>query len=179
MTTLTDYRGTSRRLANRSSWAAARYGPAALRLSLGLVLFWFGVLKFVPGLSPAESLAIRTISALTFDVIAGDPARLLLAALETFIGVALLSGRLLRVALTALALQMAGTLTPLVVFPDEMWLRPLVPSLEGQYIVKNAVLIAAAFALAATVFRPGPAPDAGVTGGSRTGRGFPRRYGAS
>jgi uncharacterized membrane protein YkgB len=117
------------------------------------VLFWFGVLKFVPELSPAESLAVRTISALTFDVIAGDPARMLLAALETFIGVALLSGRLLRVALVALGLQMAGTLTPIVLFPDEMWLHPFVLSLEGQYIVKNVVLIAAAFALAATVFR--------------------------
>ena len=149
MSNLPTYRGAVRQI----SLAATRFGAHAIRLSLGLVLFWFGVLKFVPGLSPAESLAVETVSALTFGVLAGDTARVLLAVLETFIGVALLSGRLPRTALAALALQMAGTLTPLALFPSRMWLHPFVPSSEGQYILKNLVLISAAFALSATVLR--------------------------
>ncbi|MDI6100401.1 DoxX family protein [Actinoplanes sp. NEAU-A12] len=133
------------------SRAASRHGPLAIRLSLGIVLFWFGVLKFVPGLSPAESLMIRTVEALTFGVLVGDTARLFVAAVETLIGVALLTGRMPHTALAALALQMAGTFAPLLLFPGEMWRHPFVPSLEGQYIVKNIVLVSAAFALAATV----------------------------
>jgi uncharacterized membrane protein YphA (DoxX/SURF4 family) len=131
--------------------ASRRHGPLAIRLSLGVVLFWFGVLKFVPGLSPAESLVIRTVEALTLGAVTGEAALLSVAVLETLIGVALLTGRLPRLALTALALQMSGTFAPLLLFPGEMWRHPFVPSLEGQYIVKNIVLISAAFAWFATL----------------------------
>lgn len=134
-----------------------RYGPGLLRLSLGLVLFWFGALKFAPGLSPADELARRTIAVLTFGVVDGDVARLSLALLETAIGLALLTGRCPRTALAALLGQMAGTFTPLLLFPSEMWLEPFAPTLEGQYIVKNVVLVAAALALAATTLPAVPA----------------------
>jgi ABC-type uncharacterized transport system permease subunit len=51
-----------------------------------------------------------------------------------------------------LFVQMAGTLAPLVLFPAELFLRiPFAPTLEGQYIIKNAVLISAAIVLGATV----------------------------
>jgi hypothetical protein len=51
-----------------------------------------------------------------------------------------------------LAVQMIGTLTPLVLFPDEVFNRiPYAPTLEGQYIIKNAVLISAAIVLGASV----------------------------
>jgi uncharacterized membrane protein YphA (DoxX/SURF4 family) len=46
----------------------ARYGVVALRVSLGIVFLWFGVLKFFPGLSPAQDLATRTIEILTFGL---------------------------------------------------------------------------------------------------------------
>src|SRR5215204_4031866 len=47
----------------------ARYGVALLRISVGIVFLWFGLLKFFPNLSPAEDLAARTISTLTFGVV--------------------------------------------------------------------------------------------------------------
>ncbi|TWG12547.1 hypothetical protein [Actinoplanes teichomyceticus] len=145
-----------RLLERRAVGLCARHRMRLLRLSLGAVLFWFGVLKFVPGLSPADALAIRTIDALSFGLVTGGTGRLVLAVLETFIGVALLTGRLPRAALAALLAQMAGTLTPLVLFPAQMWQHALVPSLEGQYILKNMVLIAAALTLVGTL---SPAPE--------------------
>jgi len=141
------------RIAARVSHVTGRYGHHLLRLSLGMVLFWFGVIKFVPGLSAADGLAQRTIAALTGGVLHGDTARLCLAILETFIGVALLGGWFPRVAVAALLGHMAGTFAPLVLFPDEMWQHPFVPTMEGQFILKNVVLISAAVVLAGVVMR--------------------------
>ena len=82
------------------------------------------------------------------------------------IGVGLLFGIFMRATLLLLAVQMAGTLMPLVLFPSEVFTRiPYVPTLEGQYIIKNAVLISAAIVLGATVrggglvAKPGAKPN--------------------
>jgi uncharacterized membrane protein YkgB len=61
-----------------TAWMA-RYGIVLLRLTLGVVFLWFGILKFFPGLSPAEDLAARTISTLTFGIMGPEAAVLLLA----------------------------------------------------------------------------------------------------
>jgi len=130
----------------------ARHGPRLLRISLGVVFLWFGALKFVPGLSAADDLAGRTIETLTLGILKPGVSRPILAAWETLIGLGLISGVWLRATLLLLALQMAGTLTPLVLFPGETWrVFPIAPTLEGQYIIKNVVLIAAAIAVGATV----------------------------
>ncbi len=64
----------------------------------------------------------------------------------------LLTGRFLRVTLALLFAQMLGTLTPLVLFPHEAFVRiPFLPTLEGQYIIKNLVLISAGVVVGATV----------------------------
>jgi uncharacterized membrane protein YphA (DoxX/SURF4 family) len=130
----------------------ARNGPTLLRVSLGLIFFWFGVIKFVPGLSPADELATRTIATLTFGVVGPEISRPTLALWETLIGLGLLSGMFLRTTLLLLALQMLGTVTPLFLFPAETWRRfPIALTLEGQYIVKNIVLVTAAIVVGATV----------------------------
>jgi len=130
----------------------ARHGLALLRISLGVVFLWFGVLKFFPGLSPASDLAARTISALSFGTVSADVSVPFLAAWECLIGIGLIVGIFMRATLFLLALQMAGTLTPLLLFPREVFTHvPYAPTLEGQYIIKNAVLISAAIVLGATV----------------------------
>ena len=130
----------------------AHHGPSLSRMALGIVFLWFGVLKFVPGLSAADELATKTISTLTFGLVGPEVSRPLLAVWETLIGVGLLSGVFLRATLLLLVLQMLGTVTPLVLFPSETWKHlGLVPTLEGQYIIKNIVLIAAAIVVGATV----------------------------
>lgn len=130
----------------------ARNAPLLVRLSLGVVFLWFGALKFFPGLSAADELATRTIATLTFGVIGPGVSRPSLALWEVLIGLGLLSGRYLRATLLLLFVQMLGTVTPLALFPHETWKRfPLVPTLEGQYIIKNIVLVAAGIVVGATV----------------------------
>ena len=130
----------------------ARYGLLLLRISLGVVFLWFGALKFFPGLSPAQDLAARTIEQLTFGRVHSTVSVPLLAGWECLIGIGLLFGIFMRATLFLLAVQMAGTLMPLVLFPNEVFTRlPYAPTLEGQYIIKNAVLISAAIVLGATV----------------------------
>lgn len=130
----------------------ARHGITLLRWSIGLIFIWFGALKLVPDMSPADQIATETTMKLTFGLLSQDVARLALAFLELAIGIGLLSGRFLRVTLLLLFAQMAGTLTPLALSPDEIWSEfPLVLTLEGQYIMKNAVLISAGFVIGATV----------------------------
>jgi uncharacterized membrane protein YphA (DoxX/SURF4 family) len=130
----------------------ARNGVRLLRYSLGVVFLWFGVLKFFPGLSPAQSLAGTTISTLSFGLLPPETAVLILAIWESIIGIGLITGYFLRATLLLLWLQMLGTLTPLILFPEECFtVVPIAPTLEGQYIIKNLVLIAAGIVIGATV----------------------------
>ena len=130
----------------------ARYGIVFLRISLGLVFFWFGFLKFFPGLSPAEGLATNTIEVMTFGLIPPEVSIYLLATWETLIGLGLIFGVWMRVTLLLLFVQMLGTMTPIFFFPDEVFTHiPYAPTLEGQYIIKNLVLISAGIVIGATV----------------------------
>ena len=130
----------------------ARYSLPFLRIGMGIVFLWFGVLKFFPGLSPATDLAVRTIDVLTFGLLPGNVSPTLLAALETAIGLGFLTGRYMRLTLGLLVFQMAGTLTPLALFPGEAFMVfPYAPTLEGQYIIKNLVLIGAGLVIGSTL----------------------------
>jgi uncharacterized membrane protein YphA (DoxX/SURF4 family) len=147
-----DVREQYNRLDVRLTRLMARHGITLLRLSLGVVFLWFGLLKFFPGLSPAADLAARTIGALSFGLIPPETAMFILAVWESLIGIGLLTGRAMRLTLALLWLQMLGTATPLVLFPSETWtVFPIAPTLEGQYIIKNLVLISAGLVLGATV----------------------------
>ena len=132
--------------------AMARWGLPLLRISLGIVFLWFGALKLFPDLSPAQGLATKTISVLTFGVVPPAVSLPVLAIWECVIGLGLLAGVRLREVLLLLFVQMAGTLTPVFLFPGEVFTRiPYAPTLEGQYIIKNLVLVAAGIVVGATV----------------------------
>jgi uncharacterized membrane protein YphA (DoxX/SURF4 family) len=134
-----------------TTWMAAN-GVHLLRISLGIIFLWFGALKFIPDASPAQGLATRTIELLSFGIVQPDVSIFLLAVWETLIGLGLIFGVFLRPTLFLLFLQMLGTLTPLVLFPAETFLQaPFAPTLEGQYIIKNLVLIASGIVIGATV----------------------------
>lgn len=134
-----------------TSWMA-RYGILLLRISLGIVFLWFGALKFFPGLSPAAGLAAKTIATLTFGAIPSETALFILAAWESLIGIGLIFGFYLRATLLLLWVQMLGTITPIFLFPSEVFsVVPYAPTLEGQYIFKNLVLISAGLVIGATV----------------------------
>ncbi len=130
----------------------ARFGIFILRVSLGINFLWFGVLKFFPGLSPAQDLATDTIEILTFGLLQPETSIWILASWETLIGLGLIAGVYLRATLLLLFVQMLGTLTPLILFPAETFaVLPYAPTLEGQYIIKNVVLISAGLVVGATV----------------------------
>jgi uncharacterized membrane protein YphA (DoxX/SURF4 family) len=124
----------------------------ALRVSLGVTFFWFGILKFFPGLSPAEGMAGATIETLTYGMITPQISVPILAMWEVAIGLGLMSGRFLRTTLFLLFAQMLGAMTPLFLFPNETFTHfPYAPTLEGQYIIKNLVLVGAALVVGSTV----------------------------
>jgi len=125
----------------------AHNGITLLRLALGVVFVWFGALKFVPGLSPAENLVAATVPFF--------PPHLFMPFLgmwEVAIGIGFLTGKAIRFTIFLLFLQMPGTLSPIVLLPDHVFTAfPYGLTLEGQYIVKNMVLITAALVVGATV----------------------------
>jgi len=125
-----------------------RYGRFALRISLAVIFIWFGGLKFF-GLSPANDLVANTVYWMSPDVFIP-----ILAVWEVAIGVCLLFRPTIRIALFLLFLQMPGTMLPLVLLPKVCFSYfPFGLTLEGQYIIKNLVLISAAFVIGGSVRR--------------------------
>jgi uncharacterized membrane protein YphA (DoxX/SURF4 family) len=125
----------------------ANYGLLILRVGLGIVFLWFGLLKFFKGLSPAEDLVRNTVYFVDPDLFLP-----VLAAWESLIGIGLITGKFLRVTILLLFLQMPGTALPLLILPEKVWtVFPYGLTLEGQYIVKNLVLIGAGLVIGATV----------------------------
>lgn len=123
-------------------------GLLILRISVAVIFIWFGFLKFFEG-NAAEALASDTISWLTFGYVDEKTSVVALGAFECVIGLSLLSKKMLNLIIPIMYLQMCGTALPLVVFPEKTWLMFGMPTLEGQYIIKNLVLIAAGIILGA------------------------------
>lgn len=127
-----------------------------LQASLGLVFLWFGLLKLF-GASPVEELVAATVPWV--------PAGLLipfLGAYETVVGALLLWGRAMAVTLVLFLAQMAGTFLVLVMQPQVAFqgFNPLLLTVEGEFVVKNLVLVAAGLSIAGHVMAP--ATDASV-----------------
>ena len=123
-----------------------KYAAPAARVAIFIVFFWFGTLK-VLDLSPAEPLVeelfARTISFLNFSAFI-----LAFGLLEMLIGILFLIPKATRVVIPLLILHMATTALPLFLLRTTTWSSLLVPTLTGQYIIKNIVIIAAAIGIA-------------------------------
>ena len=133
-----------------------RYSIIALRISLGAVYLGFGILKYFPGVSPAEGIVLATTHLLSFGlvpaVVPSGVVVVLVGTLECAIGVLLITGRWLRVAIVLLAIQLAGIFSPAVLLPGRLFAGPHhMPTLEGQYVLKDVILVAAAMVIATTV----------------------------
>lgn len=119
-----------------------------LTRGIGLVYLWFGLLKFFPGLSPAEELAGTTIHLLSAGLLEPQTGLLLLAVWESAVGILLLSGFCRRCALDAALVHIVFTFTPLFLLPELCFTRvPYGLTLVGQYIVKNIVFLGVMLAL--------------------------------
>ena len=132
------------------------HSVAVLRIALGAVFLAFGVLKYFPGVSPAEDLVDATTQLLTFGLIGQEASLVAVATLECFVGACLLTGRFMRVALWLMALQLMGIMAPLVLLPGRLFAGPSgAPTLEGQYVLKDVILVGAGMVVAAGTFRGG------------------------
>lgn len=132
-------------------WLVA-HSVTVLRVSVGFVFLAFGALKIVPGISPAEDLVERTTGLLTLGLVPGGVALALVAALECTIGLLLVLGRALRTALALLAINLVGILSPLALLTAQLFAGPHgAPTLAGQYVVKDVVIVGAALVIAASV----------------------------
>jgi putative oxidoreductase len=127
--------------------------PLLLRGSLGITFTWFGALK----LAGQPTLPASLVAAIT-PMVDPDLSVPLVGAFEVALGVGLLLGRFLPVVLAGVALQLSGTFLVLVLRPDVAFVdgNPLLLSVEGEYVVKNLVLLAATAALALHTLRPRP-----------------------
>ncbi len=122
--------------------------PVLLRLALGYVYFHFGFLKFFPDLSPAEWMAGQTVMQLTGFMMNAETSLKLLAILECAIGLGLLFKACLRTVSVLFLLHMIGTYLPVFLMPELIFkVAPFAPNLEGQYIIKNLVFIAAGWTI--------------------------------
>jgi uncharacterized membrane protein YphA (DoxX/SURF4 family) len=126
------------------------HGIVLLRVSIGIIFFWFGFQKYFPGISSAEDIATRTIDVLSFGIVQAPYSMPILATWEVLIGLGFITGMYFRATVILLYLQMAGTLFPLAVFPEEtFYVVPWIPTIEGQYIIKNIIIITAAMVILA------------------------------
>jgi uncharacterized membrane protein YkgB len=146
MRSRTELASTFRRLDNQVVEMMGRIGLPFLRIGIGIIFIWFGLLKPL-GLSPAAELLAKTVYWWTPEIVV--PA---LGWWEVAIGVTFLIPQLTRVAIFLLAVQMPGTFLPLVFLPEVCFtVFPFGLTLEGQYIVKNLVIIGAALVIGSSV----------------------------
>lgn len=136
--------------------ALVRHSVVVLRVAVGAVFLGFGVLKYFPGISPAENLTKTTTHLLTFGLVPGGVSIIAIATLECFIGVCLISGKGMRLAMWLLAIEFVGILSPIVLLPGRLFAGPHnAPTLEGQYVLKDVILVGAGMVIAAATFRGG------------------------
>ena len=143
-------RARARVLHDRALALLHRHGVKALRVALGLVFLWFGVLKLVDA-SPVMELLKQTYSFLPLKPFAAA-----LGVWEVLVGAGLLTGRALRWALALMCLHLAGTFGALVLAPTLFFHRgnPLWLTVEGEFVIKNVVLVAAGVVIAGHELRP-------------------------
>jgi uncharacterized membrane protein YphA (DoxX/SURF4 family) len=139
-----------------------KHDPLLARLAMVVVYFWFGILKLF-GLSPAnpmvQSLQTKTLPFLSFDQFI-----VLFALFEMLIGILFLIPKATRLVMVMFLAHMVMTTMPLLLLPQMTWQSALVPTMEGQYIIKNVVLIALVANLVASLRRSTQAGRSGYSG---------------
>ena len=119
------------------------------RFGLFVIFFWFGSLK-VAGLSPATPL-VQSLFEHTIHFMSFSSFIIIFGAFEMLIGLLFVTKGFERVAIPLLAFHMVTTFMPLFFIPQSTWSSTFIPTLEGQYIIKNLVIIATAMGVAANL----------------------------
>jgi len=145
-TALTTYREQFAAIDTRVTELMDRWSIPVLRGSVATIFIWFGALKPL-GISPAAELVANTVYWMPPEIFVP-----ILGVWEVAIGICLLYRPLIRIGLLLLFLQMIGTFLPVVLLPDVVFATfPYGLTIEGQYIVKNLVVIGAALVVGGTL----------------------------
>ena len=114
-----------------------------IRIPLFIIFFWFGFLKII-GLSPAQNLVKDTVY--WMPLLSAETWTIVIGWWEVLIAICFLFKKTTFYAMILLFLQMTGTFLPLVILSEVTFQNsnPFLPTLEGQYIIKNIIIIAAA-----------------------------------
>ena len=128
-----------------------RWGEPAMRLSFAVIFFWFGILKPL-GRSEAADLVEKTVS--WMPLFSAGQWVSIIGWWEVVIGITFLFRKTTRIAIALLFLQMGGTFLPLIILPEVTFQAdgiPFFPTMEGQYIIKNLLIISAALVIGGTL----------------------------
>lgn len=129
----------------------AKYCILILRYSVGIVYVWFGAVKFFPEMNPHHDLAFHTVDALTFNLLKPEIGMMILGLVECIIGIGLITFKGIKIILPLLALQLLGTFVCFFMFYDEIFIvAPYRPTLEGQLLLKNLIIIGAGMVIGAS-----------------------------
>lgn len=132
----------------------ARNSVRLLRVSMGAIILFFGLLKYFPGVSPAEHMVETVSRTLTFGLAPDQPVMFLFATAECLIGISLITRIGLRVVIYPMGLWAVGILSPLALMPAELFSGPdHMPTLEGQYVLKDLILLTATMVIADATVR--------------------------
>ena len=126
---------------------SVRWFEVSARLALFIIYFWFGFLKVI-GLSPASPLA-GALVAHTIGMQYFTTSFKMTGVFECVIALLFLIPRMTWIASAAIAVHLVIVCSPLVLVPGAAWVHPLVPTLEGQYIIKDLALLALAIGIIA------------------------------
>ena len=119
-----------------------------LAITIGLIFFYFGILKLFPNASPAESIGTNTVSMLSLNLLSNKVCIYSLAILELLIALSLITGKFFKWGVVIGIGHLLFTFTPAIFFPDQVFNDPFfTPTLLGQYIFKNVILISALWVL--------------------------------
>jgi uncharacterized membrane protein YkgB len=123
-----------------------------IRIPIFIIFFWFGFLKMVD-LSPAQELVQDTVYWMPF--LSAEMWTYVIGFWEVLIGVFFLFKKTTLIAMLLLLIQMSGTFLPLVILPEITFQdsNPFLPTLEGQYIIKNIIIITAALIIGRTYLK--------------------------
>ncbi|MGB0415783.1 MAG: hypothetical protein ACPGKS_02925 [Coraliomargarita sp.] len=138
-------------LDQRISTVMRGFYPTAIRLSFAVIFVWFGALKPL-GLSAAEPLVLKTVA--WMPLLSPDGWLAVIGWWEVAIGMLFVSRRTTRIAILLLFLQMSGTFLPLFLLPEVTFQAggiPFLPTMEGQYIIKNLMILSGALVLGSLV----------------------------
>lgn len=126
---------------------SVRWFEVSARIALFVIYFWFGFLKVI-GLSPASPLASALV-AHTIGMQYFTTSFKITGVFECVIALLFLFPRLTWIASAAIAVHLVVVCSPVVLVPSAAWVHPLVPTLEGQYIIKDVALLALAIGIIA------------------------------